>query len=237
MPDCHTRGNAMRINHHIRHHPLNGKGQILLPIRHPTCPLLPMPTRKLIPNLRYPNTPNPDLRKLIAILIGRHKHLIDIPPLRPPGLQRQILIPIILPLLKALHSLTDLPHQHLLIIDPLPRRDNPIRVQLTKVGSGLQPRFVFRRDANRGPHRIHIVVFLVCHVGSVEDAAEHAAFDCRLVDDDAVLLVVAREAGHGDDWVLADGQFVDGDVFGGVGGHEGELWVVEHVGGGVHPQL
>ena len=40
---------------------------------------------------------------------------------------------------------------------------------------------------------------LLCLVGPEEGASEHAPLDRRLVDYDAVLLVVPREAGHRDD--------------------------------------
>ena len=52
-------------------------------------------------------------------------------------------------------------------------------------------------EATAGPI-LHIVA-------AVEDRPEHSSFDGGLVDNDAVLLVVAREGCHGNDGVDPDG--------------------------------
>lgn len=218
----------MGIYHHVRHHALNSKWQVFLPIGHPTGSLLPVPTGELISDLRNPDTPDPHLGELIMVLVCRDKHIVDIPLLRPPGLERQILILEHLGFI-ALQRLRDLADQHLLIVNPLARRDNPIGVELTEVGSHRQPRLILRRDPDGRSHFINLIDFLLGHVGTVEDTPEHPPLDGGLVDDDTVLLVVAGEAGHRDDHVLADGQLVHGDVFCGVGGYEGQLGVVQHV--------
>lgn len=71
-------------------------------------------------------------------------------------------------------------------------------------------------------------------VRAVEDRPEETALDGGLVQDQRVLLVVARVAADRHHAVAAGRQLFEAQVGHGFGGHEGLLGVGEHVRGGVH---
>ena len=71
-------------------------------------------------------------------------------------------------------------------------------------------------------------------VGAVEDGAEEPALDGGLVQDQRILLVVARVAADRHHAVAAGRQLLEAQVGHGFGGHQRLLGVGEHVRGGVH---
>ena len=130
VTNSHTRWDTVRIDNKIWNNAINSKRQILLPKSHSTSSLLPMPTGKLIPNLRNPNTPNPNLHNLLALKILTQNNHINNPFFRPPRPQTNILSlnnPFQHPLL--LRRFHRLPHKYLLILYIFPRGYNTIRIQ------------------------------------------------------------------------------------------------------------
>lgn len=82
----------MRIYDHIRNNTIDSKRQIFLSKSHTTSSFLPMPTSKLIPNLRISNASDPNFGKLITSGIFGDNNQINNPLLGPSGPKGRILI-------------------------------------------------------------------------------------------------------------------------------------------------
>lgn len=200
MADRHPRGYAVRVDDHVRDYPLEREGKVFLAEGHPHRALLAVARSEFVADLRDPNRPHSHLSDFVAVGVFGDGDAVDRPRLSAPCEDRRI------DHFLLLHGagtdeaarFLDLPYQRLLALQPGPRLGEAVRVHLApieaQVLSGL-------RCSDLAFDVIQGREVLLGLVGPEEGAPEHAPLDRGLVDDDAVLLVVPREAGHRDDRV------------------------------------
>mmetsp|Transcript_44711 Transcript_44711/g.100949 ORF Transcript_44711/g.100949 Transcript_44711/m.100949 type:complete len:261 (+) Transcript_44711:908-1690(+) len=140
VPHRHPARDRVRVHDDVRRDALEVEGHVLAPVRHADGPLLPVPRRELVSDLREALVPHPHLDELVAVRIDRDHHLVHDAVLR------------LLHLVRLVHSRVAQrgavgsnqvvgpgdAHQHVLPRHASPRRHEPVLVQLVVVP--VQPR-------------------------------------------------------------------------------------------------
>ncbi len=211
VTDGHTGRDAVRVDDHIRNDTFDGEGQVLLTIGHTASSFLSMSRGELITYLRNPHTSHSHLRKLIACGVFRHDHQVHYTSFSPSGTQRRIL-----KLSTSLHRRPlfiirrsqYLSYKDFLILDCLARRDDTVSVEFQHcLLEDLYQSTIRLADLAHGTiDRGHIFFGLV---GSVESRTVETAFNCGLVENDTILLVVASEACHSHNRISTDWHLED----------------------------
>ncbi len=130
----------------------------------------------------------------------------------------------------------NLSNKYLFILNGLPRRQDTIKVKpdnlILKYGD-----FFTIRLTNFAQTSIFGVNILFCFVRSIKSASKHTSFNCRLIDNNTILLVIASKARHRHNWVTSDRHLINRNVFDWLCCHKRTLRVVEKMRSGLHSNL
>jgi len=239
MPNRHTWRDAVRIDNHIRYNTLNSEWKVLLPIGHSTSSFLSMSWGKFVADLRYPDTSHSNFDEFVPTSILRNNYQINYTSFCSSWPKRSVF-----EFLFYLHTIVKrtiwrsqyFAYQHFLVLDCLTWRNDSIRVQLIhSFLENLRISAVWLTYKSLGCVALSGV--FLSFVGSEKCWPVKPSFNCRLIQDDAVLLIVACKAGHSYNWIGADRHLENWDVFCVFGRNKWSLRIIEKVIQSLHPNL
>mmetsp|Transcript_15972 Transcript_15972/g.60416 ORF Transcript_15972/g.60416 Transcript_15972/m.60416 type:complete len:683 (-) Transcript_15972:428-2476(-) len=252
VPHGHSRRHGVRVHDDVGDDALAGEGHVLHAERHADGPLLTVPGRELVADLRVADVAHAHLGEALSVAVRAEEHAVHHARLGDAGLDAGAALRVARRLAGDGRRVR---HRHRLADDDVAAEHcrsglhQAVLVELAKVrvahasGDGrvglleLVPLLLSgarHGKEGRPVRRGQRDVLLRRRVGAVEDGAEEAAVDGALVHDEGVLLVVAGKRGNGHDGVDAGRELAEVHVLHGVGRHEGLLGIVQHVGHGVH---
>mmetsp|Transcript_38486 Transcript_38486/g.101520 ORF Transcript_38486/g.101520 Transcript_38486/m.101520 type:complete len:291 (-) Transcript_38486:136-1008(-) len=217
VADGHARGDGVRVDDDVGRDALARERHVLLALREADRSLLPVARRKLVANLRDAHRADAYLDELAPFLIGRQEHLVHVASLRRAERRRRVASRELC--LRGVHLLPRRPRRRLadddvVARDAHTRRHQAIVVELRVVPLAqavdrLGVRLLEALSRLLPLHVDPVGLALLVAVRAVEDGAEEAAVDRRLVHDHRVLLVVARVARDRDRRIDAGRKFAE----------------------------
>ena len=208
MSNGHSGRNAMRVDNHIRNNTINTERKIFLSICHSTCSLLTMSWSKFITYLRNSHTSDSHLRKLVAICICRHDDKVNYTSLCPSRSQRcifEFFLDFHTMHFGVVRGSQDLSNQYFFVFDILSRRNYSICIKFVNVFLKNVDFFTFG-FANFSFCSITLSNVFLCFIGSIEGRSVKSSLNGWLIQDDAILLIIACEACHGHNWISSNGH-------------------------------
>mmetsp|Transcript_10451 Transcript_10451/g.26303 ORF Transcript_10451/g.26303 Transcript_10451/m.26303 type:complete len:451 (-) Transcript_10451:2197-3549(-) len=241
LSDGHTTGNGVWIHDDVWTDTLHGEWHVLLSIGDAHRTLLSVTTTELVTDLRNANTAHAHLHKLVAVAVGGEHHAVDNTALTAAHRRAVVLLheargTLSIHTVVLLLQWTGLAHDDVVTGDTCARRDQTVRVDLVVVGVPHAHHLTLSGPLEAfGTHTA--LALLHVTVAAVEDGAEEAAVDGRLVHDHTVFLVVATVAGDRDNRVDTGRQRTEVKVLHVARDHQRLLRVVEEMRQCVHAHL